>query len=159
MRKCDGCTVCCYLGAVPELKKPERRTCKHQSYSCLIYGKPERPKTCRDFKCSWLRGLGLDHDRPDKSQVMITVNEMNGGIWICVIELIEDALINEGKEIVLDIVSRLDLPAVVVDFDSPDDIGERVVIKKDILLKTDNFRGGYLGHLDRNVGIYELVTS
>lgn len=70
-RSCGDCTVCCTLCYVPELDKGEGKKCKHCDKGCVIY--ESRPKSCRNYKCEWLKGELPDNMRPDKSGVMIEV--------------------------------------------------------------------------------------
>lgn len=53
-RSCEGCTLCCKLTAIPELKKPAQRWCQHVDIGkgCTIY--EDRPPVCRQFYCGWL---------------------------------------------------------------------------------------------------------
>ena len=70
-RECGDCTACCTVLAIVELQKPQRRACDHLCRSgCGIYA--DRPASCREFHCLWLRGA-LDADealRPDRLGVM-----------------------------------------------------------------------------------------
>ena len=66
-RECGTCTACCTVLAVAELQKPMRWACDHVLCAgCGIY--EERPQTCRDFNCAWLRGAISDDEalRPDR---------------------------------------------------------------------------------------------
>lgn len=71
VRDCGGCTACCTVLAVDELRKPMRCACPHQTATaCRIYA--DRPAGCREFNCVWLRG-GLPADeawRPDQLGVI-----------------------------------------------------------------------------------------
>lgn len=51
---CDGCTLCCKLLAIPELKKPVNTNCTHCSVGvgCNIY--QSRPGSCRKFNCLYI---------------------------------------------------------------------------------------------------------
>jgi len=53
-RSCEGCTTCCKLAAVAELKKPMQVWCEHCSIGkgCNIY--EARPADCRTFYCGWV---------------------------------------------------------------------------------------------------------
>jgi len=53
-RTCSGCTLCCSLLGVVELKKPVFKVCKHCviGKGCKIY--EVKPQTCTDFICSYL---------------------------------------------------------------------------------------------------------
>ncbi|HUQ69252.1 MAG TPA: hypothetical protein VM165_07010 [Planctomycetaceae bacterium] len=70
-RSCGSCTACCAVLAVVELRKPMRCACPHQAHDgCRIYA--DRPASCRQFNCLWLRG-GLPADeawRPDRLGVL-----------------------------------------------------------------------------------------
>lgn len=70
-RECDGCTACCLTHAILEIKKPTGKLCRHceVEYGCRIYHK--RPKSCREFQCEWLKGLGDDRCRPDRAGVVM----------------------------------------------------------------------------------------
>ncbi len=70
-RDCGGCTLCCKVMAVDELGKPARTWCPHCQigHGCGSYD--TRPKSCIDFHCGWLAGIGPDSLRPDKSKVII----------------------------------------------------------------------------------------
>jgi hypothetical protein len=70
-RSCDGCTACCTVLAVDELRKPMRWACDQLACNgCRIYD--ARPKGCRDFDCLWLRGeiRGNESSRPDRLGVI-----------------------------------------------------------------------------------------
>lgn len=84
---CDGCTVCCTLLAVEEIRKPPQKRCIYieditpdsipQSVErgrCGIY--ESRPQSCREFECLWLQTQGTDAQmspktRPDRCGVML----------------------------------------------------------------------------------------
>jgi hypothetical protein len=66
-RQCGTCTACCTVLAIAELQKPARWACCHLAGDhCGIY--EQRPQSCRDFNCAWLRGAvaGDESLRPDK---------------------------------------------------------------------------------------------
>ena len=55
-RACGSCSACCRSMAVHELKKDAWTRCTHLcDGGCGIY--PERPASCRNFSCQWLRGV------------------------------------------------------------------------------------------------------
>ena len=65
MRECGDCTVCCTTLKVPELNKTEGVQCDKCTTKCSIY--KDRPQSCRDFKCEWLKGYLPDNYSPDQS--------------------------------------------------------------------------------------------
>jgi hypothetical protein len=92
---CDGCTACCTVMAVTELRKPGRRACDHiRRDGCRIY--PERPKSCREFHCAWVRGMvgGGAATRPDELGVMFDafIDRGHGAMRIVAFELWAGAL-------------------------------------------------------------------
>ncbi len=53
-RSCEGCTTCCKLLSISELKKPAQTWCEHCviGKGCSIYD--SRPDDCRTFYCGWV---------------------------------------------------------------------------------------------------------
>lgn len=93
-RACDGCTACCTVLLVTELRKPARRACEHVSRDgCRVH--ETRPESCRAFHCAWLRGV-IDGDdaRPDALGVMVDafVERPSGATRVVAFELWEGAL-------------------------------------------------------------------
>ena len=70
-RNCGECSLCCVIGAVPELNKQAFTPCKHiktdKCGSCSIFNSNSLPHVCRQYKCMWLKNYGTEKDRPDKS--------------------------------------------------------------------------------------------
>jgi hypothetical protein len=92
-RKCGRCTVCCSCFYIVELAKPQWVDCKHICNSqCGIY--PERPKSCREFRCQWLHGLFTEDDRPDRLGVVFYVYDspLLGTPFLTGLELVSGAL-------------------------------------------------------------------
>ncbi len=67
-RSCDGCNMCCYIPYIdePTLKKEEWTMCQNcdVGVGCKIY--EDRPKPCRTFDCSWIKGETPVEWKPDK---------------------------------------------------------------------------------------------
>lgn len=72
MNECGECSACCNWPHIAELKKPAHQLCSHHaSGRCSIYGKPERPAICADFRCAWHLNDGWPAElRPDRCGVM-----------------------------------------------------------------------------------------
>lgn len=72
---CDGCTLCCTLLEVHELRKPVRTVCVHcTDTGCGRY--ETRPQSCRTFECAWLVSQRTSRPlpaelRPDRSGVVL----------------------------------------------------------------------------------------
>uniref|UniRef100_A0A7C2JZ42 YkgJ family cysteine cluster protein n=1 Tax=Schlesneria paludicola TaxID=360056 RepID=A0A7C2JZ42_9PLAN len=94
-RDCGGCTACCTVLAVDELRKPMRYACPHQAADgCRIYA--DRPHGCRQFHCVWLRGgLPAEEDwRPDRLGLLFDqfVRATDGQPQLTAFEVIPGAL-------------------------------------------------------------------
>lgn len=76
-RTCGGCTLCCKLVGVAELEKPAGEWCSFCAVGkgCRVQLQPERPKTCGEFECLWLQGIGGEGLRPDRSKVVMATTK------------------------------------------------------------------------------------
>jgi len=90
-RKCGDCTECCTALGVDELEKDNFTKCKHLCKErCGIYHR--RPKSCSDFKCCWLAGLGHKNDRPDLIKAVFAISESKLGHVVHLYEMEEDSM-------------------------------------------------------------------
>lgn len=155
-RECGDCTVCCFTGAVDGLK-PAHSKCPHECDGCAIYEDPRRPRICSEFRCAWLRGLGREDHRPDRSGCLIAVTSMNGGLWTFVIEIRPNGF-EDSQDMILEMVRKFDVPAILVRHDRkpPHDTGDYTVIRDDLLQRTSRMRGDLMKMIANDVGIYDL---
>jgi hypothetical protein len=80
-RSCNGCTLCCKVMGVPELRKPRGSWCVHcvRGLGCRIYS--ERPAGCRSFLCGWLTNPRFGPEwKPDRSKIVVTVGRDGNGL-------------------------------------------------------------------------------
>ena len=164
MRECKECNVCCKLAEVSEgeFYKPAGILCQHASCKgCDIFDKPQPPKMCNTYQCSWLRGFGGNEDRPDKSGVMISVSAFNGGTWIFVQETQQDAFKTTGKNMVVDIANKLNTPIIVSDYNTElgNDYGDYVIIKKNLEQRSKHIKGNFMFDLDKDLKVYVLKIN
>jgi uncharacterized protein len=77
-RTCSGCTLCCSLLGIVELKKPVFTICKHCiiGKGCKIY--EVRPQTCAGFLCSYRTSAGLPEHWNPKVCGMVLHREASG---------------------------------------------------------------------------------
>ena len=172
MRSCDECSVCCNIGYVPEIEKPAHTPCPFiktdKCGSCSIYDKPELPKTCSVYKCSWLKGYGTDEDKPNKSGFMFTENILDNQTYFTLIELNERSWekLKYGLSMASEISEKRKIPIIGVHYDRrpPDDTGDYVIIHKDILHRCSRIAGEKLFDLqdsnnESTIGVYELIKG
>jgi hypothetical protein len=166
-RECGECYVCCEITEVvgAAFKKPAKVQCPFlkdcPTYKCGIY--ETRPECCSTFQCAWLKDYGDEDARPDKCHVMLSVNTMNGGNWIFAMETEKDAVITTGKEIIMELIESLLLPAIVVKhgFNPENNKGDYVIVHQLLLFKSKQLIGKFLGYLDdeETFGMYELKVN
>src|ERR1700742_2278865 len=73
-RSCEGCTLCCKLAGVRELRKPRMVLCLHckSGWGCTVY--EQRPTGCRTFFCEYLLNAELgDEWKPANSRMMVVL--------------------------------------------------------------------------------------
>ncbi len=70
-RECGGCTACCKTHMVLAINKPPMTWCEQCAVGrgCKTYN--QRPRDCSVFKCLWLLGRLPEHERPDKTRIVI----------------------------------------------------------------------------------------
>ena len=157
--------MCCIEAEVigQNFYKPANTICPHMKNGCAIYGSEERPACCNSYQCCWLRGFGLEEDRPDKTGIIISIGSFNNGIWIFARERIENAIYTTGKNILLDVASKINLPVIIVDFKSkpPLDTGDYTIIKKSLEHRSKAMMGKLICYLDNcnEYPLYELAVD
>jgi hypothetical protein len=104
--------------------------------------------------------MGALQDRPDQSGVMLSINDLNGGTWIFIVEIKEGAVLSTGRNIIVEMVNKIDLPAIVVSFGKtpPHDTGDMVIVKDSLLPRSRRLIGQKLGILVEGIGLYDLKT-
>jgi len=164
-RECGECDVCCVVAEVNEgqFNKPACVACPYLNKTgtkrCGIFGKAQRPQICSDFKCGWLRGAGKNKDRPDKSNVMVSVNNFNGGRWIFVLDNKKDAHKTTGKSIIIEMINKFNLPAIVLDYDHLEKgKGDYVIITDNMKPRSSQILGDLIEDFD-DMKIYKLIIS
>ena len=158
-RECGDCSACCTHGGVPEIAKPPGQPCPHDCGGCDIYA--TRPQGCRDFVCAWLRGVGAESDRPDKSGVILSINDLNGGTFAFATECHAGAAMGSGAAMVWAMADCIPLPVVVNRFETkyPNDSGDWVAVRDELLPQTTQMRGPVVGPLGDALTVYALVKG
>jgi len=164
-RKCEECDQCCIEAQVyeGEFLKSVGERCIYQLDSgknrCIIFGIETRPKCCINYFCSWANGYGSEDDRPDKCGLIVSLNTFNNGTWIFARERKENA-IETGKNIVLDIANKIDVPVIVTDFKTPlgQDYGDFTIIKKSLFSRCQKMIDEFIRFYDdeQNYAIFKL---
>jgi hypothetical protein len=161
-RQCGDCSACCHVAEVKEgiVNKPACSACPFLNRGCTLFDEPTRPLVCSSFQCSWLRSYGNDSDRPDKSGVMVSVNHMNGGTWINVMDLVKNAHLTTGKNIIVDVASKVDYPVIIVDYDHLEKgMGDFVIIKQSLEANSNKIKGELISTYTDTMKLYKLIIT
>jgi len=84
-RSCGTCSLCCKVYSIKELSKPAGRWCVHRvrGSGCGIH--PDRPRSCRDFFCSWLVDPNLGPEwKPEVSRFVLSADATHRAIMVTV---------------------------------------------------------------------------
>lgn len=140
------------------LGKPSFTRCEYQcDAGCAIFDSPERPEICHRFQCMWLRGFGPDDARPDRSGLMVSINESSPGKAVgFAVEVKPNAVQGGGREIAVEFARTFDLPLIVGEY-GKDTPGEWVILHDRIREPAARMTGRPLANLAPDVAVYELV--
>jgi hypothetical protein len=84
-RSCGTCNLCCKVYLIRELSKPAGRWCIHcvRGSGCGIH--PDRPRSCREFFCSWLVDPNLGPEwKPEVSRFVLSADATHRAILVTV---------------------------------------------------------------------------
>ena len=84
-RSCGTCNLCCKVYSIKELAKPAGRWCSHcvRGSGCGIH--PDRPRSCRDFFCSWLVDPNLGPEwKPEVCRFVLSADATHRAIMVTV---------------------------------------------------------------------------
>lgn len=70
LNQCGECTLCCEILPIPEINKPENQLCPNctEKSGCNIYS--NRPISCRQFDCVYIKNDDSEDLRPDKTGII-----------------------------------------------------------------------------------------
>jgi hypothetical protein len=84
-RSCGTCSMCCKVYSIKELNKPAGRWCVHcvRGSGCGIH--VSRPRSCREFFCSWLVDPNLGPEwKPEVSRFVLSADATHRAIMVTV---------------------------------------------------------------------------
>jgi hypothetical protein len=84
-RSCGTCNLCCKVYSIKELNKPAGRWCVHcvRGSGCAIH--TNRPRSCREFFCSWLVDPNLGPEwKPEVSRFVLSSDGFHRAIMVTV---------------------------------------------------------------------------
>lgn len=113
-RVCGGCTACCKTHEVTEIQKPIGQWCPDCAIGkkCRVYA--NRPDSCKDFVCQWLKGYSEEHQRPDKSKIVVDYTEILGNPVCSIWEVTEGAITRSFAQETTQFALQAGIPVVHV---------------------------------------------
>lgn len=88
MRECGSCTACCtwLIGDAFGWEFGNGKSCKFLCETgCDVH--KVRPKTCEGYFCAWAQELIDDDLRPDKSGILVSVENNENGQYLKVLTI------------------------------------------------------------------------
>jgi hypothetical protein len=103
LKPCGDCVACCtgaMIGSAYGNNFHSNKPCVFLvEFKCAIY--ETRPETCRKFQCAWSQGLFPDWMKPTESNVLVSVEDKDGGQFLRV-KLLTDNPLHEKTKAFLD---------------------------------------------------------
>lgn len=102
-RECGDCTACCtwLIGDAHGHSFGCGKSCNFlKSSGCGIYD--TRPETCKKYQCAWSQHLIKENLRPDKCNVLISVETDEVGQYLKVIPINNKKIDNDVKQYLID---------------------------------------------------------
>ena len=86
-RECGDCNACCIWlkGESYSHEFGGGKPCHFLKGNCSIY--ETRPEVCKTYQCAWLQGLFSENLKPEKSKVIISVENWSKGQFLRAIEM------------------------------------------------------------------------
>jgi hypothetical protein len=96
MRECGNCSLCCKLLPIAArsdggnddfpFDKPAGEWCKHCSpgNGCKVFGRPDLPSLCRNYRCAWLMGVLPEELKPSRVHAIFDQHEVGGMPYVLI---------------------------------------------------------------------------
>lgn len=113
-RDCGGCTACCtwLIGDAFGWSFGCGKTCKFlDENGCGVH--KARPETCRNYQCAWSQYLLPEEMRPDKCNILVSVESNNNGQYLKVIPINNKKISNEIKMWLKDWSEKMNTPIII----------------------------------------------
>lgn len=115
-RDCGDCTACCswLVGDAFGWKFGCGQTCRFlEEGGCGVH--KARPESCRNYQCAWSQYLLPEEMRPDKSNVLVSVEQNNGVQYLKVMAINSKQISDEVRQYLQDWSSKMNTPVIFVE--------------------------------------------
>lgn len=113
-RECGECTACCtwLYGEVYESEFGNGKSCKFlKCDGCGIH--ETRPSLCRNYQCAWSQYLLSEEMRPDKSNIIVSVERNENGQYLNVFPINNVEISEEIKEYFKNWSEKMNTPVII----------------------------------------------
>lgn len=114
-RECGDCTACCswLVGDAFGWKFGEGKSCKFlECNSCGVH--KARPETCRNYQCAWSQYLLPEEMRPDKCNVLVSVEQNDNGQYLKVFGINNIKITDDVKTWFSSWGEKMNTPIIIV---------------------------------------------
>lgn len=115
MRECGECTACCtwLIGNAYGWEFGGGKSCRFLCETgCSVH--KARPKVCEGYFCAWAQELINEDLRPDKSGILVSVENNKNGQYLKVIEIVKDSINTNIIKYFEDWSSKMNAPVMFV---------------------------------------------
>ncbi len=86
MRPCGDCKACCegHLAAIVHGTRMGPNPCAFLCGKCIIYD--IRPQLCKNYQCLWSQDILSEENRPDKTGLLVSVENLKGWQYLKIIK-------------------------------------------------------------------------
>ena len=115
-RECGECTACCtwLIGDAFGWKFGAGKFCKFLECSgCGVH--KARPESCRNYQCAWTQHLLPEEMRPDKCNILVSVEQNENGQYLKAIAINNKEVTNEVKQYLQKWSESMNTPVILIE--------------------------------------------
>lgn len=119
-RECGECTACCtwLIGDAFAWDFGAGKSCKFlECNGCGVH--KGRPESCRDYQCAWTQHLLPEEMRPDKCDVLVSVEGTGDSQYLKVLPINNKELNNEVKQYLENWSEKMNTPVIFAEPPQP----------------------------------------
>jgi len=115
-RECGECTACCtwLIGDAFGWKFGQGKSCKFlECNGCGVH--KVRPQVCGNYQCAWSQHLLPEEMRPDKCNLLVSVEHNESGQYLKAISINNKRISNQTKEWLNNWSEKMNTPIIIVE--------------------------------------------
>lgn len=115
-RECGECTACCtwLIGNSFGWEFGAGKSCKFlECTGCGVH--KARPELCKNYQCAWSQKLLPENMRPDKCDVLVSVEQNNEKQYLKVLRINNKEINSEVKQYLQEWSEKMNTPVIFVE--------------------------------------------